>query len=154
MTKGSALSASISNSRSDARHEALEEAGAVPSGELSARILIVEDDVDLRETLGRALSREGYQVSFAGDGSEAISVVKQRPYDLVIVDLVMPKMGGIKMLEELRNLGLTVPSIVITAFGDRFLYQRAMELGASEFLLKPVKLVEVYRAVRGVLAGA
>ncbi len=126
----------------------------MPSGELSACILIVEDDVDLRETLGRALSREGYQVSFAGDGSEAISVVKQRPYDLVIVDLVMPKMGGIKMLAELRNLGLTIPSIVITAFGDRFLYQRAMELGASEFLLKPVKLVEVYRAVRGVLAGA
>jgi len=126
----------------------------VPSGELSARILIVEDDVDLRETLGRALSREGYQVSFAGDGSEAISVVKQRPYDLVIVDLVMPKMGGIKMLEELRDLGLTIPSIVITAFRDRFLYQRAMELGASEFLLKPVKLVEVYRAVRGVLGGA
>jgi len=154
LTQGSALDASIRNSRSDARHEALEEAGPVPSGELSARILIVEDDVDLRETLGRALSREGYQVSFAGDGSEAISVVKQRPYDLVIVDLVMPKMGGIKMLEELRNLGLTVPSIVITAFGDRFLYQRAMELGASEFLLKPVKLVEVYRAVRGVLAGA
>jgi DNA-binding response OmpR family regulator len=154
LTQGSALDASIRNSRSDARHEALEEAGPVPSGALSARILIVEDDVDLRETLGRALSREGYQVSFAGDGSEGISVVKQRPYDLVIVDLVMPKMGGIKMLEELRNLGLTIPSIVITAFGDRFLYQRAMELGASEFLLKPVKLVEVYRAVRGVLAGA
>lgn len=126
----------------------------MPSGELSARILIVEDDVDLRETLGRALSREGYQVNFASDGSEAISLVRKQPYDLAIVDLVMPKMGGIKMLEELRNLGLTIPSIVITAFGDRFLYQRAMELGASEFLLKPVKLVEVYRAVRGVLAGA
>jgi DNA-binding response OmpR family regulator len=126
----------------------------MPSGESSARILVVEDDVDLRETLGRALSREGYQVSFAGDGSEAVSVVKQRPYDLVIVDLVMPRMGGIKMLEELRSLGLTIPTIVITAFGDRFLYQRAMELGASEFLMKPVKLVEVYRAVRSVLAGA
>ncbi len=123
-------------------------------GPSSQLILIVEDDVDLRETLGRALSREGYQVSFAGDGGEAISVVKERPYDLVIVDLVMPKMGGIKMLEELRNLGLTIPTIVITAFGDRFLYQRAMELGASEFLMKPVKLVEVYRAVRSVLASA
>ena len=126
----------------------------MPLGELSARILVVEDDVDLRETLGRALSREGYQVSFAGDGSEAVSAVKQRPYDLVIADLVMPRMGGITMLEELRNLGLTIPTIVITAFGDRFLYQRAMELGASEFLMKPVKLVEVYRAVRSVLAGA
>ncbi len=118
------------------------------------KILIVEDDVDLRETLGRALSREGYQVSFAADGSEAISLVRKWPYDLAIVDLVMPKMGGIRMLEELRGLGLTVPTIVITAFGDRFLYQRAMELGASEFLVKPVKLVEVYRAVRSVLAGA
>lgn len=118
------------------------------------KILIVEDDVDLRETLGRALAREGYQVSFAADGSEGVSLVRKWPYDLAIVDLVMPKMGGIRMLEELRGLGLTVPTIVITAFGDRFLYQRAMELGASEFLVKPVKLVEIYRAVRSVLAGA
>ena len=153
MTQGFALGASISKP-SKPRHETLEEAEPMPSSDSSARILVVEDDVDLRETLGRALSREGYQVSFAGDGSEAISVVKQRPYDLMILDLVMPKMGGIKMLEELRSLGLTIPSIVITAFGDRFLYQRAMELGASEFLMKPVKLVEVYRAVRSVLAGA
>lgn len=117
------------------------------------RVIIVEDDVDLRETLGRALSREGYQVSFAGDGSEAISLVSKRPYDLAIVDLVMPGMGGIRMLEELRGMGLTLPTIIITAFGDRFLYNRAVELGASEFLVKPVKLVEVYRAVRKVLAG-
>ncbi len=117
------------------------------------RVIIVEDDVDLRETLGRALSREGYQVSFAGDGSEAISLVTKRPYDLAIVDLVMPGMGGIRMLEELRGMGLTLPTIIITAFGDRFLYNRAAELGASEFLVKPVKLVEVYRAVRKVLAG-
>lgn len=117
------------------------------------RVIIVEDDVDLRETLGRALSREGYQVSYAGDGSEAISLVSKRPYDLAIVDLVMPGMGGIRMLEELRGMGLTLPTIIITAFGDRFLYNRAAELGASEFLVKPVKLVEVYRAVRKVLAG-
>ena len=117
-------------------------------------ILIVEDDVDLRETLGRALSREGFQVNFAGDGSEAISLIRNRPYDLAIVDLVMPRMGGIKMLEELRVLGLAIPTIVITAFGDRFLQKRSMELGALEFLVKPVKLVEVYRAVRSVLAGA
>ena len=154
MTPGSGLGASISNSRSDARNEALEAAAPMASAESVARILIVEDDVDLRETLGRALSHEGYQVGFAGDGSEAISLVRQRPYDLAIVDLVMPRMGGIKMLEELRSLGLTLPTIVITAFGDRFLYQRAMELGASEFLMKPVKLVEVYQAVRSVLAGA
>ena len=153
MTPGSSLVA-ISNSRSDARNEALEAAAPMPSAESCAQILIVEDDVDLRETLGRALSREGYQVGFAGDGTEAISLVQQRPYDLAIVDLVMPRMGGIKMLEELRSLGLALPIIVITAFGDRFLYQRAMELGASEFLMKPVKLVEVYRAVRSVLAGA
>ncbi len=116
-------------------------------------ILLVEDDIDLRETLGRALSREGYRVSFAGDGFEAISLVRSQPFDLAIVDLVMPRMGGIKMLEELRAHGLTLPTVVITAFGDRFLYQRAMELGASEFLMKPVKLVELYRAVRTVLAG-
>jgi DNA-binding NtrC family response regulator len=76
-----------------------------------------------------------------------------RPYDLAIVDLVLPRMGGIGMLEQLRDLGLAVPTIVITAYGDRFTYNRATELGVSEFLVKPVKLVELYRAVRRVLAG-
>jgi len=122
-------------------------------GAVSPRILVVEDDTDLRETLWRALSREGYQVSQAGDGTEAISALRMRPYDLAIIDLVLPRMGGIQILEQLRSLGLTVPAIVITAYGDRFSYNRAVELGASEFLVKPVKLVELYRAVRKVLAG-
>lgn len=132
---------------------AVQMGGAMEDGASPARILIIEDDTDLRETLWRALSREGYQVSQAGDGTEAISAVRMRPYDLAIVDLVLPRMGGIGMLEQLRDLGLTVPTIVITAYGDRFSYNRATELGASEFLVKPVKLVELYRAVRKVLAG-
>jgi DNA-binding response OmpR family regulator len=117
------------------------------------RILVVEDDADLRETLWRALSREGYQVSQAGDGTEAISALRMRPYDLAIIDLVLPRMGGMQVLEQLRTLGLAIPAIVITAYGDRFSYNRAVELGASEFLAKPVKLVELYRAVKRVLAG-
>lgn len=119
----------------------------------SRRIIVVEDDTDLRETLWRALSREGYQVSQAGDGTEALSALRMRPYDLAIIDLVLPRMGGIQILEQLRSLGLAIPAIVITAYGDRFSYNRATDLGASEFLVKPVKLVELYRAVRRVLAG-
>jgi len=119
----------------------------------SRRIIVVEDDTDLRETLWRALSREGYQVSQAGDGTEALSALRMRPYDLAIIDLVLPRMGGIQILEQLRSLGLAIPAIVITAYGDRFSYNRATELGASEFLVKPVRLVELYRAVRKVLAG-
>jgi two-component system response regulator TctD len=122
-------------------------------GAVSPRILVVEDDTDLRETLWRALSREGYQVSQAGDGTEALSALRMRPYDLAIIDLVLPRMGGIQILEQLRSLGLAIPAIVITAYGDRFSYNRATELGASEFLVKPVRLVELYRAVRQVLAS-
>jgi DNA-binding response OmpR family regulator len=122
-------------------------------GAVSPRILVVEDDTDLRETLWRALSREGYQVSQAGDGTEALSALRMRPYDLAIIDLVLPRMGGIQILEQLRSLGLAIPAIVITAYGDRFSYNRATELGASEFLVTPVRLVELYRAVRQVLAS-
>lgn len=122
-------------------------------GAVSPRILVVEDDTDLRETLWRALSREGYQVSQAGDGTEALSALRMRPYDLAIIDLVLPRMGGIQILEQLRSLGLAIPAIVITAYGDRFSYNRATELGAAEFLVKPVRLVELYRAVRQVLAS-
>lgn len=122
-------------------------------GTMPPRVLIVEDDTDLRETLSRALSREGYQVSQASDGTEAISEVRMRPYDLAIIDLMLPRMGGMQVLEQLRSLGLAVPTIIITAYGDRFSYNQAVELGVSEFLVKPVKLVELYRAVRKVLAG-
>ena len=119
----------------------------------SRRIIVVEDNADLRETLGRALVREGYQVNLASDGAEALCLIRERPYDLAIIDLVMPRMDGLTMLQELRGLGLPLPTIVITAYGDRFSYNRATELGASEYLVKPVKLVELYRAVRKVLAG-
>jgi len=118
----------------------------------AGRIIIVEDDLDLCETLRRALMREGYQVSLARDGAEGLSMIRNRPYDLAIIDLVLPQMGGMRMLEELRGLGLTPRTIIITAYGDRFSYNRAVEFGVSEFLLKPLKLVEVYRAVRKVLA--
>lgn len=115
-------------------------------------IIVVEDDVDLRETLRRALSREGYQVTGVGSAEEALSLVRKRPFDLAIVDLVLPDMGGMRLLEELRDLGLMPPTVVMTAYGGRVNYHRALELGVSEFLVKPVKLVEVYRAVRTVLA--
>ena len=66
----------------------------------SRRIIVVEDDDDLRETLWRALSREGYQVSQAGDGTEALSALRMRPYDLAIIDLVLPRMGGMQILQR------------------------------------------------------
>lgn len=136
----------------DRNQAAIETGEAVLDDPSVGQIIIVEDDVDLRETLLRALSREGYQVSLAGDGAEGLSMIRTRPYDVAIVDLMLPHMGGIRLLEELRQLGLALPTIIITAYGDRFNYNRALEIGVSEFLVKPVKVVEVYRAVRKLLA--
>jgi DNA-binding response OmpR family regulator len=121
--------------------------------ETPARAIIVEDDVDLRETLRRALAREGFQVCLAGDGQEALSLIAKRPFDVAIIDLVLPGMGGMRVLEEMRRRGLSLPAVIITAYGDRISYNRALELGASDFLAKPLKLVEVYRAVRKAMAG-
>jgi DNA-binding response OmpR family regulator len=118
------------------------------------RVIIVEDDVDFCETLRRALSREGYQVHLAVDGPEALSLMRKTSFDLAIIDLVLPGMGGMRILEELQGLGLTIPTIVITAYGDRRSYRRALELGATAFLAKPIMLEEVNRVVRNVLGGA
>src|SRR3972149_6489485 len=115
---------------------AVQMGGAMEDGASPARILIIEDDTDLRETFWRALSREGYQVSQAGDGTEAISAVRMRPYDLAIVDLVLPRMGGIGMLEQLRELSRGPSTSIRPTRYSRISGASAGRRGASEFLVK------------------
>jgi len=122
------------------------------AGDLQAhgRILVVEDDEDMRENLQRILATAGYEVKLARDGADAISVLQTCECDLVLTDLVMPRMGGLELLGEIRRLGRGVPVVFLTALGSRAAFTKAMDLGAVGFVTKPFQANSLLEAIREV----
>lgn len=116
------------------------------------RILIVEDEPDMRETLRKALERQGYRVGVAADGAEALRILGEEPFDLVLTDLRLPRMSGLAFLEELGAVRPGVPVIVVTGFGTRENWRRATALRVRGFLTKPLRLVELMTTVERALA--
>jgi DNA-binding NtrC family response regulator len=116
--------------------------------EAKQRILIAEDDPEMRSLLNDELQDAGYQVIQAADGAEAALRLAQEPFDLVITDLRMPKLGGLELLPLVQRSAGNIPVIVITAFGDRGALKEAVERGAACFLSKPLKMEELKSAVR------
>ncbi len=106
---------------------------------LLRRILVVEDDEDMRENLRRILVGAGYEVHLAQNGVEAITVLESEPYHLVLTDLVMPEMGGLDLLEAIRRHGQSLPVVFLSAFGTRATMAKAAEMGAVDFLTKPFR---------------
>jgi len=115
------------------------------------RILVVEDDDDMRESLGRILGRAGYQVQLARDGGEAITVLQTQPFHLVLTDLVMPRMGGLELLREIRRRERDVPVVFLTAFGKPATFAEAMDLGAVGFITKPFHANSLLAVIREVI---
>ena len=120
---------------------------------MSAHLLIVEDDPEMRDLLRKVLEKEGYRISVAGDGREATTSLSRKPFDLVVTDLLMPDDGGLELLRAIRQTHPTLPVIIITAFGDWGSYSRALELGAAAFISKPLKMAELIAAIQTALAG-
>jgi two-component system OmpR family response regulator len=121
---------------------------------MSAHLLIVEDDAEMRDLLRKVLEKEGYRISVAGDGREAIASLSRKPYDLVVTDMLMPDDGGLELLRAIRQIHPPLPVIIITAFGDWGSYSRALELGAAAFISKPLKMAELIAAIQTALAGS
>ena len=106
---------------------------------LLRRILVVEDDEDMRENLRRILLGAGYEVFLAEDGPQAITVLRAQPCHLVLTDLVMPGMNGLELLGEIRQQDQNLPVVFLSAFGDRATFAKATELGAVDFVTKPFR---------------
>jgi len=107
------------------------------------KILIAEDEEIMRITLQDGLSKEGYQVTTAGDGREGLEKFGQGDFDLVIADLRMPKLDGIQLLKEVKHLSPETPVIMITAYGTIETAVQAMKLGAYDYLTKPLLIEEL-----------
>jgi DNA-binding response OmpR family regulator len=118
-----------------------------------SRVLIVEDEPDIRELVVHHLKREGYQVSAASSGEEALRQVQAVPPDLVLLDLMMPAMDGLEVCRRLRQDPATVslPIVMLTAKGDEVDRVLGLEIGADDYIVKPFSPKELLARVRAVL---
>ncbi|OHB74391.1 MAG: hypothetical protein A2Z34_08040 [Planctomycetes bacterium RBG_16_59_8] len=117
-----------------------------------ASIMVVDDEEDTRTMLYELLSSEGYIVATAKDALEALKAMSRSRFDLVVSDLRMPMMEGIEFLDKIKAAAPSTKAIILTAYGNHPLYLDALEKGAADMLLKPVKNAELLRTVERVLA--
>ena len=103
-----------------------------------ARILVVDDEVSCRNPLARLLQLEGFETMVAGDGREALEAMEKAVPDLVLLDLIMPRMDGVDFLDAVQKGGRfsSVPVLVVTGVHDSKRMTKAMSLGAKEYLFK------------------
>lgn len=119
----------------------------------AATILVVDDEENAREGLSKILSKEGYVVETAANGKEAIDTIKRQNFDLVITDMRMPLMDGFEVLREIKKMSDEIGVIMITAYGEVESYLEAMNMGAFEYINKPVRVNELKRVITKVLEG-
>jgi response regulator RpfG family c-di-GMP phosphodiesterase len=112
------------------------------------RVLIVDDEKFIRDILADFLGMEGYLVRTAEDGAAALHELQSRPYDIVISDLKMPRMGGIELLEQIAQAAPNALTVIMTGFGTVETAIDAMKRGAYDYILKPFKVEEVIHVVQ------
>ena len=115
------------------------------------RVLVVDDDAEMRALLVDALQHEGYEVAQAGDGSEALLACHGREFEVIVMDKNMPGTSGLEVLPGLRRSCPHSRIIMMTAFGDVPSYVEATGRGAVDFLFKPFRMYELTRAIRRAL---
>jgi CheY-like chemotaxis protein len=104
-----------------------------------ASILVVDDDADIRALIEAVLETDGHEITLAADGKEALNKLKRRPYDLVLLDIMMPTMSGYEVLEQIRAMPsrASTPVVVVTAKHDPTGVMREVQGGALDHIAKP-----------------
>lgn len=114
------------------------------------RVLVVEDEVKVARFLRQALEEEGHAVDTAGDGAEAGSLAHLNPYDLILLDVQLPRMDGLQVAAELRRTGLQCPILMLTSRDSTQDVVRGLNAGADDYLTKPFALEELFARVNAV----
>jgi len=126
----------------------------VTNAQVKPRVLVVDDDKAVRESLRRSLEFNGYDVALAADGADALARIASQAPDVVVMDLMMPRLDGLETTKALRSAGNDVPIIVLTArdaVGDRV---EGLDAGADDYLTKPFALQELLARLRALLRRA
>jgi two-component system response regulator MprA len=120
-------------------------------GDAGPAILVVDDEPAVRQALARAFALERYRVSLAGDGPEALELIKANPYDAIVLDVSMPQMSGLELCHRLREAGDRTPTLMLTARDAIDERVAGLDAGADDYLVKPFALRELMARVRALL---
>jgi two-component system, OmpR family, response regulator PhoP len=115
------------------------------------RVLLIEDEAPLRLGLARQLAAEGFRVEQAADGEEGLFLAREYPFDLAIIDLGLPKLNGLAIVERLRAEGRSLPILILTARGTWQDKVTGLEAGADDYLVKPFEYPELAARVKALL---
>ena len=115
------------------------------------KILIVDDQPGIRLLLNEVFKKEGYTPLLAANGMEALKIVEEELVDCVLLDMKIPGMNGLEILQHLKEKNEGTPVIMMTAYGEQELIDEAMKLGASNYFTKPFNIFEVLEEVNGIL---
>ena len=118
-----------------------------------AQLLLVEDEAGLVLVLGDRLRAEGHEVSVERDGDRGLERACQHPFDLLILDVMLPRRSGFEVLAELRSRGVTTPVLMLTARGQLQDRVKGLKLGADDYLVKPFEMAELLARVEARLRG-
>ena len=114
---------------------------------------MVDDDPASRVLLREILREDGYDIAEAEDGEFALEVLASKAVDLVIADRAMPRLGGLELLTKMHEKGMTIPVLVISAYGEETFWGQAIGLGAVDYLMKPYQADDVLKIVHKALGA-
>jgi two-component system, OmpR family, alkaline phosphatase synthesis response regulator PhoP len=115
------------------------------------RVLVIEDEAGLRLTLSDRLVSEGYAVETADDGAVGLERATREPYDLIVLDVMLPRMNGFDVCREVRQRGVTTPILMLTARGQVVDKVVGLKLGADDYLTKPFETIELMARLEALL---
>jgi len=121
---------------------------------MSKRVLLVEDELGLRTTLGDRLRREGYHVETAAEGATGFARASKEAFDIIVLDVMLPEKSGLEICRELRQLGIATPILMLTARGETSDKVEGFKLGADDYLTKPFEMPELLARLEALLRRA
>ena len=115
------------------------------------KVLVIDDEPGVRELISEALSLSEISAVQAADGLEALSFLRRERFDLLILDINMPKLDGLALLEKLRNEGMSVPVLMLSARADKADINQGLRTGADDYLTKPFSIEELVLRVKAIM---
>lgn len=116
-----------------------------------AKVLVIDDEANIRDLICEALRLSDFQVSAASDGVEALSILRRTDFDLLILDINMPKLDGLDLLAKLRNEGSAVSILMLSARADKSDINQSLRIGADDYLTKPFSIEELVLRAKAIL---